>query len=274
MLVELAAVLYALPTLATASRIPVVAVLCHRMLGSLAPGGPAAGWAATAVAVTLPALGGLGWAQGRRGARAARIERWLGRHEVYGCDELVVLPTDRVLAVSVPALPGRAGRDQIVVSDGLLDTLTAEQFDAVLRHEVAHLRRGHHRYVAVAAVVDHAFAWFPVARASTATLRVAVERSADEEAAATCGDRGVVREALVAVTASLVAGPGLAAFSAAETIGERLHALDGDPPHPRLAPHVLLYCPGTVLGAVALAAVWSWATGAGAVLSMAGTCFS
>ena len=272
--VELAAVLYALPTLATASHIAVLAVLCHRMLEPLAPGGPAAGWAATAVAVSLPVLGWVGWARSRRSARAARIERWLGRHEAYGCDELVVLPTDRAVAVSVPVLPGQAGRDQIVVSEGLLDTLTPEQLDAVLRHEVAHLRRGHHHHLAVAAVVDHAFAWFPPTRASTATLRLALERSADEEAASTCGDRDVVREALVAVTASLVAGPGLAAFSAAETIGERLHALDDVPPHPRFASHLLLYCPGAVLGAVALAAVWSWGTGASAVLSMAGTCFS
>lgn len=272
--VELAAVLYALPTLATASRIPTLAMLCQRMLGPLAPGGNVAGWTAAAVAVVLPVLGCLGFARSQRGARAARIERWLGRHETYGQDELVVLPTDRVIAVSVPAVPGLAARHQIVVSNGLVDALTGEQLDAVLLHEAAHLRRGHYRYLAVAAVVDHAFAWFLPVRASTAALRLALERSADEDAAVTCGDRRVVREALVAVTASLIAGPALAAFSAAETIGERLQALAEEPLHPRLAPHVLLYCPGTMLGTVALVTVWWWATGASAVLSMAGTCFS
>jgi Zn-dependent protease with chaperone function len=162
-----------------------------------------------------------------------------------------------------------------VVSDGLLDTLTAKQLDAVLRHEVAHLRRGHHRCLVVAAVVDHAFASFPPTRRSTATLRLALERSADEEAASTCGDRGVVREALGAVTASLVAGPALAAFSAAETIGEGLHAFDDDPSHPP-GSHPTCCCTarGAVLGAVALLAVWSWGTCASAVLFMAGTCFS
>jgi hypothetical protein len=44
-------------------------------------------------------------------------------------------------------------------------------------------------------LVDHAFAWFPLARRSTAALRLALERWGDEAAAA-AADRGVLRGAL------------------------------------------------------------------------------
>jgi Zn-dependent protease with chaperone function len=272
--VEASALLYAAPVLAESSGVPALAQLCRRMLGSLAPGGQVAGWMAATVALTLLALGAVGCTRARRAARQVRVERGLGRHDALGAHELVVLPTAHLVAVSVPPVDARPQRGQIVVSDGLVDALAPDELDAVLRHEAAHLEHGHHRHLLVASVVEHAFAWFPPARRSTAALRTALERWADEEAAETIGDRGAVRQALLVVTASLVASPSLAAFSAAETIGERLDALDGDAPHPRLAPHLLLYCPGAALGAVAALAFVSWASGATAVLAMAGQCVS
>ncbi|MGH9185793.1 MAG: M48 family metalloprotease [Acidimicrobiales bacterium] len=270
---EVAAVLYAAPTLARSSRIPVLDALCQRMLGPLASGGPVTGWIAAAVALMLPALGGLGWARARHIARSARIERGLGRHRRCGEHQLVVLPTPHLVAVSVPALPG-VGYGQIVVSEGLVDTLAPGELDAVLRHEAAHLDHRHHRYLAAAAVIDHAFAWFPPARRSTATLRVALERWGRRRR------RGRKRRPWggarrpVGSPASLVADPSIAAFSAAETIGERLDALETDAPQPRLGAHVLLYCPGAMLGATVLVAMSSWASGASSVLAMAGQCVS
>jgi hypothetical protein len=270
---EVAAVLYAAPTLARSSGVPRLAELCERMLGPLVPGGPTAGWTAAGVAVTLPALAGLGWVRARRIAVRARIEPGLGHHERCGRHELVVLPTEQLVAVSVPAL-GACGRDQIVVSEGMVDALGPAEFDAVIHHEVAHLRHGHHRYLAVAAAVDHAFAWFWPARLATAALRVALERWADEEAAQAGGDRGAVRDALLAVTARLVAGPAVAAFSPAETIAERLDALDAEAVRPALACHALLYLPGTLLGVLVFGALSSWAHGASVVLAMACLCTS
>jgi hypothetical protein len=269
--IEVAALLYAAPTLARLSGIHVLAQLCERMLRPLAPGGSLVGRVAVVVAVMLPLLAALGWWRAQREARSARVESWLGRHEPWGDHELVVLPTAQPVAVSVPPLP-RASGGQIVVSEGLVDMVHAVELDAVLRHEAAHLRHSHHLYLAAVAIVDHAFAWFPPARRSTATLRIALERWADEEAAAGCGSRDVVRDALLTVTVSLVAGPAIAAFSAAETIIERVEALDGDVPRPRLRTHLLLYCPGFLVGATAVVALAAWATGASSVLAMAGQC--
>lgn len=270
LVLEGAALLYAAPTLATSFGVPGLAALCERMLGHLAMGGPVAGWAATGVAVVLPTLAVLGWSRARSATRRARIEPWLGCHHDHDGHRLVVLPTPRLLAVSVPA-GGWRGAGQIVVSEGLVDSLTPCELDAVLCHEAAHLRHAHHRYLAAAAAVDQAFVWFPLARRSTATVRVALERWADEEAAAS-GDRAVVRDALLTVTRTLVAGPAVAAFSAAETIGERLAALDATTPRLRFAPHVLLYFPGAALGAAGLVAWSSWASEASAVVAMAGQC--
>lgn len=248
------------------------ATLCERLLRDQVPGGAATVWAAAGVAVALPALGGMGWARARSTTRRARIEGWLGRHHDHDDRRLVVLPTARLIAISVPGrrplLP-----DQIVVSEGLVDTLAPGELDAILGHEVAHLRHRHHLYLSAAAAVDQALGWFPLARRSTATLRVALERWADEEAAATAGDRGVVRDALLSVTATLVAAPSLAAFSAAETIGERLDALEADAPRLPLVSRLMLYVPGAVLVATGLVAWSSWAGETGRILAMAAQCF-
>lgn len=271
LVVELTVLLYAAPTLAASFGVPGLARLCERMLGHLAMGGSVAGWAATGVAVMLPALGAWAWSRARRVTCRARIEPWLGRHHDHDGHRVVVLPTSHLLAVSVPATRGR-GLGQIVVSDGLVGLLAPGELDAVVRHEVAHLRHGHHRYLVAAAVVDVAFRWFPLARRSTGTLRVALERWADEEAAATSGNRSVVRDALLMVTQTLVADPAVAAFSAAETIGERLDALDASAPRLRLAPHALLYFPGVALGVAGVIAWSSWTSEAHAVVAMAGQC--
>ena len=219
----------------------------------------------------LPVLAAIGWLGVRRAVAQMRMEPSLGRHRDLGSHELVVLPTAKVVALSGPAAGGRPERGQIVVSDGLVDALASDELGAVLRREAAHLAYRHHHHLVVAAIVDRGFAWWPLASRSTATLRLALERWADEDAAA-AADRGALRRALLAVTASLVAEPALAAFSAAETICERLEALDRDVPHPRVASHVLLYVPGTALGAAALVALAFWTNGASAVLAMAGQC--
>ena len=107
----------------------------------------------------------------RAAQRRCRIEPWLGRHE--GCEgyELVVLPTTSPLALAVDG-----GTPQIVISEGLIDALSSDEVDAVLRHEAAHLANGHQHYLVAAAAVEHSFALLPFARRSTRALRVAAPR--------------------------------------------------------------------------------------------------
>ncbi|WP_298591357.1 M56 family metallopeptidase [uncultured Kocuria sp.] len=98
----------------------------------------------------------------------------------------------------VPAaycLPGR--RSEIVFTTAALGALDAEQRDAVLRHEQAHLRGQHHVVLGAADALVRAFpkvSLFVVARAEMGRL---VELIADDKAAAGENNRLAVATALV-----------------------------------------------------------------------------
>jgi Zn-dependent protease with chaperone function len=268
-LVELVLVVHAAPPVLRAAGVPLIAAACERMLGPLVPGGVAVGWAAAAAAVTLPVLGSIGLQRARRQRRVLRVERELGRHHRHGDHELVVLPTERFVAVSVPGRP----RGQVVVSEGLVDSLAPDELEAVVGHEAAHLDRRHDRYLLLATAVEHACAFFPPARRSTAALRASLERWADEDAAgASAASRQALRRALLGVTVALVAEPSVAAFTTAETVLERLDALDTAAPSPSPLLRASLYLPGAALAVLAGVTLLSCGADAQTVVASAGAC--
>ena len=265
--VELSFVLYATPTVLRAAGVPELAELCERALGSLLPGRAALGWPAAAVAVAFPAFAGRGALRAYRSQRVMHVESWLGEHGRFGDHALVVLPTDGVLAVC-----SNGPTPQIVVSQGLVSALSPEELDAVLRHEAAHLEQHHQRFLVVAGALDYSLAVLPFVRKSTATLRIALERWADEAAAGTSGaSRAVLRRALLGVTAAVVSSA-VPAFSAADTVVERLTALDDEPPRPSALRRVATYVPAVVISATVLAALSSWAGEARHLLAWASHC--
>jgi len=265
--VELSFALYAAPTLFRAVGVPALATMCRRILAGFLPGGPTAGWTALAAAVTLPALGAVGAWRARQAYATVRADVWLGQHHEMDGVELVVLPTAQPLAVSVAGDSG-----QILVSRGLVDALTEEQLQLVVDHEMAHLRLGHQRVLQFATALDHAFAFFWPMRQSTAALRVALERCADEEAAGTEPlRRAQLRAALLSV-GGLAAGNELAALSTPETVLERLAALDVPPRPPSALLRGALYLPGSALGALLIMSMGAWGGQARMVLAMAGRC--
>jgi hypothetical protein len=82
------------------------------------------------------------------------------------------------LAYSVTGSP-----PQIVISSGLRDRLESELVTFVIDHERAHLRSRHRRHLLLASVVESTLGKVPAISRSALSLRLAVERSADEEAA-------------------------------------------------------------------------------------------
>lgn len=265
---ELAVVLLAAPTVLRSVGVPALAAACERMLAPLTPGGPLAGWSAAALALALPGRSLLGVLRARRSYRTFRIEGWLGEHTTFGAHELVVLPTDEPLALTVDGYA-----PQIIVSEGLVAVLTGEELDAVLRHEAAHLRHHHQRPLLLATAVEHGFGFLPFVRRSAGTLRIALERWADEEAAGELGqERSTVRGALLGMTRALVAPAAVASFSAAETVMERLDALEAAPPHPSRWRRMALYVPGVLLGGLVLLSLGTWAGEVRALLAMTGRC--
>ena len=265
-LVELGALLWAAPTLLRAMGVPALAMACDRLLGPLLPLGAAGGTLGSVVAIGVPILA---WRGGRRTQAqtdALAIEPALGQHQHREGYDLVVLPTAHPLAYS---LAGPA--PQVVVSEGLCDSLSDAQVDAVIAHEVAHLSHRHPDLLSWASVADASLAWWPLSGRSHRVLRNAFERWADEEA--TRGDHGrriALREAIVATVMSDQPTP-VAAFSLADATAERVAAMD-EPPSAPLPLRLSLYVPGAAAAVVAVIAGAAWMSQAQLVLAMAGRC--
>lgn len=261
---QLSFVLYAAPTVLRAVGIPEWAEFCERALGFLLPGRSALGWPAATAAVAFPAFAGRGALRAFRSQRILHVEPWLGEHRRFADHAVVVLPTDRLLAVC-----SNGPTPQIVVSAGLVAALPTEELDAVLRHEAVHIEQHHQRFLVVVGALSHSLGFLAFVRRSTAVLRLALERWADEAAAgAGQASRTVLRRALLGVTTAML-GPAVAAFSDADTVAERLTALNDEPPRPSALRRVATYAPVVVISATILGAVGSWAGEAHHVLTWA-----
>ncbi len=171
----------------------------HALLAGPAPGGTAVAIAGLllAAAVVLRACWCLAreLARSRRGRRAhAALVAAAGRP----CAELgvVVLDHDAPAAYCVPS-----GRYRLVVSAGALAALGADQLQAVLAHERAHLRGRHHLMLAVAAALARAFPRVPLLAQAGPELGVLAEMAADDAAARRHG-AGHLAEALVTLARS------------------------------------------------------------------------
>ena len=176
-------------------------------------------WAGLAAAAALLAmLVGIGhtWSRRRRAVRCPRIQT----------GELEILPVERPVAFAVPGRPGH-----IVVSSGMLAALDADERRVLLAHERAHLRCGHHRYVAVA---ELAAAALPLLRPVAAYVRFGTERWADEEAARQLGDRKLVARAIARAALAEAGSPPIPALALAGLgVPARVEALLAEPPRSR-----------------------------------------
>jgi Zn-dependent protease with chaperone function len=140
-----------------------------------------------------------------------------------------VVAAQRPIAYTVG---GRAGG--VVVSRGLLTSLDDGERDAVLAHELAHLRLRHHRLLRFAQVVSAALgAAAPAAGQAAAFLARELEVIADQAAASEVGDRQVVARALAKAalaTAAVTPAPNPAlAFGGERDLVYRLDRLLEDP---------------------------------------------
>lgn len=158
-------------------------------------------------------------------------------------ETLVILDEPAPRAFAVPGRPGT-----VVVSSGLVRSLTPEERLVVLAHERAHLDRRHHRYTLIA---DLAVAVLPFARPFAASVRHSTERWADEIAAATVGNRQLVGET-IAKTA-LAAGPvGTFAFGGDHIVNRVETLLSPAMQPPRGAAAMSVLGCATALGGAAL----------------------
>ncbi|MBF6558304.1 MAG: M48 family metalloprotease [Acidimicrobiales bacterium] len=185
--------------------------------------------------------------------------------------EILVVPDDRRFAMSVPG--GRCG-GQMLISRGVVNALSPSELELVCAHEAAHLSLGHRRYLVLALFVEEVFWFWPPSKGSTRTLRLALERWADEVAAGDSSEsRGRLRGALLLV-AGVAPPTSLAAFSAVDGLMERLNALETCPRRTHLGWWLLVLAPGILVGLVAVYASSRLGHQAYCLMTMPGRCRS
>ena len=254
LMLETAFVLYALPTTLRSIGVHHLADMCERANGAVLPGGAVLAWPAAVMALLLPARFVLAAYRARRVQTATQIEPCLGQHRPVAGYDLVVLPTESVVAFSV-----RGRTSQVVISRGLIDTLKPDEVDAVVRHEAAHLDHRHQWLLLLARSLEESLPLGRFIRRSTRAVRTGLERWADESAAGHGGaSRAVLRRALVGVCEALAVPPGVPAFSALDTIAERLEALSAAPPRPSLRSRSAAYAPPVLIAAIVIGAIVVW----------------
>jgi len=213
-------------------QIPAVAAEGHwsaRVLASALPVPMAVGGMAALVAAGL-LLAALRRAvlSGRDLVRAVRTCRRLGPV----VDGLVVIEDEEPDAYALPGLGGR-----VVVSTAMLRALPSDERRVLLAHEAAHLTHRHHLWVQAAFLASAAN---PLLRPAAGAVRDAVERWADEVAAAEVGDRALVARALARAGLARTRGrrPAvrpLALAGADRAVADRARALLAGPPPRRRA---------------------------------------
>lgn len=250
-LVEAALLLCAAPNVAAVFGLDTTGVIGTT---HLFPGGTVAGWFSTVLAA-----GGLVSAA-VAGTRSTRLHRTVRRtalaapgHRSETYPDVYVLDHADPTAFAVSGAGGA-----IFVSAALLDGLGPEEAAAVIRHERAHLRHHHDRYLVVASALRGCLGRLPWIPASLSVLDLALERWADEDAAAHPGTREAVRAAILRLTAP-TAAEGLAGFTTVERVAERVKALDRPAPVPAPLPLAVLYFAVLVLVIPDLASMVAWA---------------
>lgn len=232
----------ALPVVLDAVGEAAAAEECRQMFDITLPATPTAGWVALGVSTWLVTCGRRHWRRATRTQRATVVEPGIGEHRNLGRHELVVLPCAEMLAFSAPGHPG-----QVLISQGLTRQLDAAALDVIIHHEVAHLDARHALWLRAAASLDAMFAALPTVASSISSLRLALERWADEVAVrAGNGNRTRVSEALLHVT-EMRLGADVAGFSSAETLAERVTALRHPPARLTWPERSLIAAPGLVL---------------------------
>lgn len=218
--------------------------------GHLAPGGVAASVVSAALLFVLVTRMVRAGQRARHAARLARPEEWLGQHERRHDHDLVVLPTTRPVAYSVGGSP-----PQVVISEGLRAQLDDDIMTFVVDHERSHLRHRHRHYLLLAVLLAAAFRESNMVGRSAIALQLALERTADEEAAGP--DQRRRRRFGAAVDEMSVHAP---VGCAADALFYRARHLASPPPS-RPAAFELLAAGGLLVLATVAAAAAGHATG-------------
>lgn len=218
--------------------------------------GPMSPWGLVAVLVVLSSSSLV-----RRGYAFVRARRVV-EHARAEATSAWTLASPRVEVVVTPALVGSPfvagpGAARVLVPEATWSALSAGERDAVLLHELAHLRGRHAWILFVVGAVAGAFAFVPFVTRAERALRAELEASADEAAVAAGACPVSLASALLRVAELGGAAEEVRATSlavAARGLGARVEALL-DAPAPASDLHAAAR--GSVVVLVALVALRS-----------------
>ncbi|WP_446224763.1 M56 family metallopeptidase [Nocardia sp. IBHARD005] len=166
----------------------------------------------------------------RRHARAGARVRAYHRDVVSvvarpGTEEVPVMWLDhpKPMAYSVDGRPG-----MVVATEGLARKLNDSQRRAVLAHEYAHLRGGHHRLIRGCEVLAAALPWIPLFAGAPKAVAALAEFAADDSAAAATSP-ATIRSALCAVAAT-TGEPSATLSLGGQVLQQRLRRLEPSTP--------------------------------------------
>jgi beta-lactamase regulating signal transducer with metallopeptidase domain len=179
-------------------RLPVIDTIGHLSRPAVVSGDavsvPVAIVAGALLALAATAAGKAAW---RRTSAIARAHRHASR--LPGAGEIVVTEDAVADAYTIPGWPCR-----IVITKGMLRALSAAERDVLLAHERTHARNSHYLFTSVARL---AAAANPLLRPVAAEVGYAIERWADEHAAAETGDRALTARAIAHAALATAAAP-------------------------------------------------------------------
>jgi len=223
----------AVAAFAALAQIPFVSALGHWSVTVLDTGPQVSAPAGALAGATVTALALAAAMRALRGGRDLLTAALICRDLDAAGGGLVILDDEHPDAYALPGIRGR-----IVVSTAMLRALSADERRVLLAHEAAHLTRGHHLYIQLA---ELAAAANPLLRPVAHAIATAVERDADEIAAAEVADRRLAARALARAGLARASAParlralaGALGGADANVITRARALLAPPPPHQRI----------------------------------------
>lgn len=147
-------------------------------------------WAAGAMLLSFRLLAGAAWVGMLRGSAGAVVEADLERRLAALARKLRLRHTPRLLQSAKLEVPTVVGclRPLILLPAGLVTGLTPYQIEAILAHELAHVRRHDYLVNWVQSLIETLLFYHPAVWWVSARMRAERENCCDDIAVAVCGD--------------------------------------------------------------------------------------
>jgi len=158
----------------------------------------------------IPAALLLAWTCGFLAIAVMRLRLWLRIRAAVGASSILQIRAPVEIRSSVGLLePGVVGclRPVLLLPEGILQQLTPPQFEAVLAHELCHVRRRENLFASIQMSVEAFFWFYPLVWWIGARLVEERERACDEDVLSLGSDPRIYADAILSVCRLYVESP-------------------------------------------------------------------